>query len=148
MVALSKHGAILRTSQISKPLGPGDEGADFFFVIADLEPVVIDDDRTFQYGGIGQNEGTKFGDGHLIEIDVVFQYDFRTAGNDVIGAVFAFGNHFFDVLFGEVGRKDRFGDIGNLILVKPFFDLAARGATGGGVDFNHGKIIACFLKQG
>ena len=109
--------------------------------------MIIDDNGPLQNGGIGQDEIAKFGNRHIVEVDIILHHDLGTGRDDVIGPILAFGNHLLDVLLGKVGAENRFRDIRDLIVVEPFLHLAARGTTRGGVDFNHGTNDTPFVKQ-
>lgn len=110
--------------------------------------MIIDDDRAFQDGWVLLYEGDEFGDGHRIEIDVILHDDFRTAGNDVIRAVFGFGDDFHQFLSAEFLAENIDGLVRDLLIVKPLFDFSAAGARWRCVNPNHVVIIPfsnCFF---
>ncbi len=117
--------------------GPRDEGRDFLFVIANLNPVVIDDDRAAENGGVIGDEGHELGDLHVIEVDVVLTDDFASWGNDIISPIFGFGDDFHDVLSSEGLAENILGLIRDLLVIEPFFDFAAAAAACGIINLDH-----------
>ena len=126
---------------LGNSLGTGDEGADFLGIVANLQTVVVDDDRPFQDGGIFQNESNEFRNGHLVEIDSRFLEDLAATGNDIVGSVFAFGNGFLHRIISQRIGKDVHRLVRDLVFVEPFFDFAARCTAWGNQDFNHEHIL-------
>ena len=87
-------------------LGSWYEGADLFFVIADLQTMVVHDERPFQDGWVFQDEGDQFRNGHLLKIDILFHHDFASTGNDVIAPILAFLEDFHQIRRGQFMGKD------------------------------------------
>ena len=77
--------------------GPRDEGADLFFVLADLDPVIIDDDRPTQNARISPNKLNQLRNRHRIEIDMVLLHDFAAGRNDIVRAVFGLLKDFLQI---------------------------------------------------
>ena len=103
--------------------------------------MVIDDDRSLQDGRVLNHKVDQFGDGQIIEIDGRVLEDLGTAGDDVVGAVFAFGDGFLDVVGSQRAGKDVHRFVGNLIFFEPLTNFSAARATRGYQDFNHGVIL-------
>ena len=103
--------------------------------------MVVDDDRSLQDGRVLDHEVNQFGDGHVIKVDGRVLEDLGPARDDVVGAVFAFGDGFLDVVGSQRAGKDVHRFIGDLIFFEPLTDFSAARATRGYQDFNHGVIL-------
>ena len=103
----------------------GDEGADFVFVVADLDATVVHDDGALEDAWVRLDEVHELAHLHVIEVDVVFLYDLRTRRDDVIRPVLAFGDELADIVLREVVAENVHRLVGDLLLVEPGLDLAA-----------------------
>ena len=103
--------------------------------------MVVDDDGALEDRGVIQNKADEFRNGQFIEIDVAVLKDFRAAGDDVVRAVFAFGDGFHDVIRSQRARKDVDRLVGDLVIVEPFTDLTATCATWRNQNLNHADIV-------
>ena len=119
----------LRTPLAAEEVGVSscswDEGADFLFVISNLDSSVVDDDRTAENGRIVLDEGDELGDFHLVEVDVLFLNNLTPWGDDLIGSVNALRDDVTNLSLIEGTAEDVFAGIWDLLIIEPLFDFAA-----------------------
>ena len=120
---------------------PRQEGGNLFFVIAHLEAMVIDDDRSLEDGWVLLDKGDEFRDGHGIEVDIVFHHDLRTRGDDIIRAILAFGDDLDEFRARKLLAEDIMDLVGDALIVEPLPHFAAARAAWGSVDLDHTGII-------
>lgn len=131
------RATIFGAGHLSDTVSARNEGSDFLFVVTDLDPMVVNDDRAPQNRGVLADEIDQLTHGHVIEIDIVLRHDFTSWGDDVIGPVLRLGNDFLDVLDRKAVGKNVFLLIRDFLLIEPFLDFAATRATGGIIYFDH-----------
>ena len=127
--------------ELGQLTGSGDEAEDVLLVVADLDSVIVDDDRPFEHRWVGFDEFDELADGHLVEVDMVLLDDLRPLGDDVVGAVLAFGDDLFDILGPELAGENVLRFIGDAMVVEVFLDLPARGTRRGGVHLDHTEKV-------
>jgi hypothetical protein len=137
-IAIAKGRAFFgAASHFGDAAGPRNEGADFLSVVADLHPVVIDDDRAAENGRILTDELNQLGYGHIIEVDVILGNDLTAGRDDIICPIFGFGNDFHQIVFGKFFAENIFLLVRDILIIEPFFDFAAAAATGGIINLDH-----------
>ena len=117
------------------------EQFDLFFIITDLKIAVIDDDRTFQNGWIGNDEIAEFADRHRIDVDVVFSYDLGSLGNQIIGSVFRSGNQITDLILIQKRLENVLFNERESVFLHVCLGLAAGNAAGRCINDDHISII-------
>ena len=113
------------TEKVGVSSGSWDEGANLFFVISNLDSLVVDDDRTAEDGRIVFDEGDELGDFHLIEVDVLFLNNLTSWGDDLIGSVDALRDDVTNLSFIKGTAEDIFAGIWDLLIIEPLLYFAA-----------------------
>lgn len=141
-IATSKRRALgIAASHFGNSASPGDKGANLFGVVTDLNPMIINDDRPAEDRRVLADEIDELGNRHVIEVDVVLRNDLAARGNDIVGAVFRFGNNLHQVIARKFFAENILLFVRNILVVEPFFDFAATRATRGIIDFDHSAVI-------
>ena len=113
------------TEEIGVSSGSWDEGADLFFVISNLDSLVVDDDRTAENGRIVLDEGDELRDFHLVEVDVLFLNNLTPWGDDLIGSVNALRDDVTNLSLIEGPAKDVFARVWYFLIIEPLLYFAA-----------------------
>ena len=115
----------LSAKEVGVSSGSRDEGANLFFVIPNLDSLVVDDDWTAENGRIVFDEGDELGDFHLIEVDVLFLNNLTSWGDDLIGSVDALRDDVTNLSFIKGTAEDIFAGIWDLLIIEPLLYFAA-----------------------
>ena len=115
----------LSAKEVGVSSGSWDEGANLFFVISNLDSLVVDDDRTAEDGRIVFDEGDELGDFHLVEVDVLFLNNLTSWGDDLIGSVDALRDDVTNLSFIKGTAEDIFAGIWDLLVIEPLLYFAA-----------------------
>lgn len=115
----------LSAKEVGVSSGSWDEGANLFFVISNLDSLVVDDDRTAEDGRIVFDEGDELGDFHLIEVDVLFLDNLTPWGDDLVGSVDALRDDVTNLSFIKGTAEDIFAGIWDLLIIEPLLYFAA-----------------------
>lgn len=74
------------------------EAADLVFIVTDLQPFFVHDDRPSQQAGIFLNQFKQLVQRQRIQLDVQLLESFLTGGNDFVRPVFRHPEDLFDLL--------------------------------------------------
>ena len=114
-----------------------DKGIDLFLIVSDLHVSFVDDDRSFEYRRILDDEIDKLIGGHTIDIDLVFLNYLGSFGNDIVGAIiaskqqqldfFTIKEHFKNILLNKL----------DVVILEILFDFSTAGTPRTCINNNH-----------